>query len=534
MALSTSSVTEFYTGSTAGTWNLIPTGGGASAQNTNVFFSDTASRARKVSNTTKGYGFQINASGQDESGSVICVRWQVTAGVQLLDTRTNGGIALAVQDTSGNVSFWDLAGGDTYTGGWVVSVVDLGTTPSRNNGTAATLTAVEYIGVSFAFTATIGGGDPNTYIDQIVKWPQAGITITGNSTAFIDDLVDVVDLLNTGTDGGWGIFERRSGIQFSKARLILDPDATDFSETDRILVFENQVYDAGATIDSTLVEIGMESTNATAGELQTFTRCDFLSSEPDEAVTTDANREFDYTTADFCSFDTCKFAGFTGTVMHIGGTDNTYDDCTWITCSQIADTGAVVRRGFVRDTQAAATEASLLWTTTSDWQDTEFVMGASNSHAMEIETNITDAWTGFTFTGYNASAGPTSVGNEVLINNANGGVVTINASGVSGAISFRNNGTSTTTINNNVSVTFTPLITNTEVRIYTAGTSTELDGVENSGTSFTASVAASTSVDYVLHNNEYEYIRVEAFSWPTATATIPIQQRFDRNYSNPP
>ncbi len=46
-----------------GTWKDYG-GGGGSASNTDIFLSSTSSRARKVSNSVKGFGFEINASGE--------------------------------------------------------------------------------------------------------------------------------------------------------------------------------------------------------------------------------------------------------------------------------------------------------------------------------------------------------------------------------------------------------------------------------------------------------------------------------------
>lgn len=454
MAIATTSITV-RNNDGSGTWAEYGTQ--SSAQNTDIFLTSTGSRAKKVSNSTKGFAYQIAAGGEDVTATgtngVLCfaIRWTVTAGVGSLDTRTNGGVALAVQDTSGNTSYWDLDGNNTYTGGWKVSVVDMSTTPSRNSGTAASLTAVQYVGIVWITTGNVGGGDPNCYIDEILSWPASGIVVTGNTTSLIDDLVDTID--DDATNGPYGIFERRSGIIFSKARLVFQQDATDMSETDRTLVLENPVFDGGSTIDSTLAEIGIENDNATAGELFTLTRCSIISADPDETVTTDANREFDFTVADNATFDTCLISGFSGTVMHLGDTSNSYDDCTFQQCSQIEDAGAVVRRGFVRDTTetATATAAALLWTSSSDWEDTAFFMGTSNSHAIEIETSITDTWTGFSFTGYATSDG--SVGNEVLLNNSNGANYTISGVGVTGTVSIRNNGTSTATFSASVNVT---------------------------------------------------------------------------------
>ena len=452
MAIATTSITTRVNDG-SGTW-VDPGSGGGSSQNTDLFLSSTASRARKVSNTSdKGFGYQINASGEDITGLVFSIRWLVTAGVGSLDSRTNGGVSLFVQDTSGNISYWDVDGNDTYQGGWKNTVIDMANSPSRNSGTAASLSAAEYVGMVWSATAGVGGGDPNCYIDEILSWPQAGLTITGNTTAFIDDLVDTIDQDSGGVQHN--IFERRAGVVFSKARIIVQQDATDISETDRTLIFEDPVYDAGANIDSCLDEIGIVNDNATAGELFTMTRCTIEAAASDETVTNEANKEFDFTLADNASFDTCVIKGFNGTVVHLGDTTNSYDDCTFQGLSQIVDAGAVVRRGFVRDTveTAIATAAALLWTSSSDWEDTQFFMGSANSHAIEIESSITDTWTGFSFNGYATSDG--SVGDEVFLNNSNGANYTISGVGITGTVSIRNNGTSTATFSASVNVTIT-------------------------------------------------------------------------------
>jgi len=77
----------------------------------------------------------------------------------------------------------------------------------------------------------------------------------------------------------------------------------------------------------------------------------------------------------------------------------------------------------------------------------------------------------------------------------------------------------------------TGLKANSEIRVYDAGTATELAGVENSGTSFTATLVQS-SVDIVIHSLGYEYQKIEGAD-TSSNLTLPIQQRVDRNYSNP-
>jgi hypothetical protein len=389
MAIATTSITVANNDG-SGTWVNRPTGGVGSAQNTNIFLTSTGSRARKISNETRGYAFEVNPTGVDLSAQVIAVRWLVTAGVNLLDTRTVDGVRLIVEDTSGNESYWDLDGNDTYTGGWKVSVVSMATTESSNNGTPATLTAVQYVGIVFKTTGVVGGGDPNSYIDEIIYFPIAGLAITGNSTTLFDDLVDTID--DDATNGPFGIIERRGEQIFSKAKIDLQPDATDMSETDRNIIFENPVYDAGTTIDSCLDEIGMVSSDA---DNITFTRCSIVSAEPDEAVTTDANREFDVSGAADTDGDTTLIRGFDGTGgVSLNSTTQDWGGSTFQGVSGISVVGAVTLTDtFIRLPTTAVDVGALVWNLATD-PDTyldgaTFTKGTNAHHAIDFGTSVT-------------------------------------------------------------------------------------------------------------------------------------------------
>jgi hypothetical protein len=80
-------------------------------------------------------------------------------------------------------------------------------------------------------------------------------------------------------------------------------------------------------------------------------------------------------------------------------------------------------------------------------------------------------------------------------------------------------------------LTLTGLKANSEIRIYQSGTTTEIDGVENSGTTF-ATTTSESSVDIVVHALGYEYQRLNGVD-TSQNLTLPIGQRVDRNYSNP-
>jgi hypothetical protein len=93
-------------------------------------------------------------------------------------------------------------------------------------------------------------------------------------------------------------------------------------------------------------------------------------------------------------------------------------------------------------------------------------------------------------------------------------------------------------LQNQTTVTLSPLQTNSEVRVYSRDGSgnndTELAGVENSGTSFQFSLTAGTIVNFVVFSKAYEPIYFDAFEVPFSNQTVQIQQRFDRNFSGTP
>ena len=90
----------------------------------------------------------------------------------------------------------------------------------------------------------------------------------------------------------------------------------------------------------------------------------------------------------------------------------------------------------------------------------------------------------------------------------------------------------TINIANNTTLTLTGLQANSEVRVYTAGTTTEIAGVENSGTTFVDATIAVNSVDIVIQRMSRMNTKRLKRPDTSSNLTLPIQQRFDRNYSN--
>ena len=163
MAITVSGLTA-HTQNGGGTWQDYGSGGGSSST-TATFLSGTSAQGRKFTGS-KGFAFQVNAGGTDLSNSIIVVRFLVNGGLGA--TLANGGGSIRVEDTSGNISDWYVVGSDTYNGGWFEAVIDTANAESANNGTAATLTAVQYVGI-LVNAAASSGGDPNVYVDEVLS-----------------------------------------------------------------------------------------------------------------------------------------------------------------------------------------------------------------------------------------------------------------------------------------------------------------------------------------------------------------------------
>lgn len=85
-----------------------------------------------------------------------------------------------------------------------------------------------------------------------------------------------------------------------------------------------------------------------------------------------------------------------------------------------------------------------------------------------------------------------------------------------------------------VTLTLTGLVSNSEVRIYTHGTTTELSGIENCSSTFSYEYVyeSNTYVDIVILHPNYQYYKIDNLLLANSTSSIPVQQILDRVYEN--
>jgi len=113
----------------------------------------------------------------------------------------------------------------------------------------------------------------------------------------------------------------------------------------------------------------------------------------------------------------------------------------------------------------------------------------------------------------------------------------LNGSNPDGAKILNSNSGTTTLLAISVHLYITGIIAGSEVMILEAGTQNELASIETSGTTFDYQYyyAEGVYIDIIVHKVDYEWYFTPNYG-PLAqtTASIPISQRKDRVYSNPP
>jgi hypothetical protein len=223
------------------------------------------------------------------------------------------------------------------------------------------------------------------------------------------------------------------------------------------------------------------------------------------------------------------------TIAFASGVDarrNTFDDC-----GQITPGGADIRDCSVLNYEGTTDTSAIVYNETADpsgeFDGMSVTKGTAATHAIEFGLSSPTSITlnGLSFSGYNASNGQND---STLYFARTSGTVTVNLSGVSGNVSYKTAG-ATISLVNSTTLTLTGLKNPTEVRVFSAGTTTEIAGQEDVTTgTFSTGIDAATypNVDIAIIALGYQNIRLLNIS-VASDQSIPIQQQLDRQYKNP-
>ncbi|MBI3290362.1 hypothetical protein HYZ78_03110, partial [Candidatus Microgenomates bacterium] len=423
-------------------WDNIA-GAASGTQSTDTFIQGTACVGVKLSATINGLLFDAG-SAQNWSNNHFYFWWNVlTAG--LLDTKVGGGVRMRFCGAT-VTDFFEvfIAGKDTYTGGFIMSVVDIETaaaSPDATGGTPPATSAIRYVGIVFDVTGMLGGNFLNCLVDACWRLPAStpGIRVEGQNSGPVDwtwtDIVSAADASDA--TKAWGAVFRRNGVIFLNTPIRFGAnDATThgFSDTNEVIAWEDHSVAStfysleiigGSGIQSFSLGTRVGSGDTSVGH----SGCVFTAAS--------AGDRYGITASD-ANIDKCEFLGCT--LAHTGTVDISNINSE-IRSSLLSDGSAITHADaggdgvFQKNTIVGANTADgVAYITTddpSDIKNTAFVF--SDGHAIEITATGTFTFEGNTFSGYGAD-GTT----DAAIYNNSGGIVTLNISGGGSTPTIRN------------------------------------------------------------------------------------------------
>jgi hypothetical protein len=390
-----------------------------------------------------------------------------------------------------------------------------------------TLSAITQVGYGSNHLAKAQGAVDNIYLDRLsfIANDSAAFTINGGTVGTPETWTD---FQGDDSTNGWGVCGNPFADQFQMNASFDMGDAgtaSTYFEMDGVqLYLFGQAYGAGHFFWDLI-------SNATGTNSLEINGSQIISI----AGSTGNPIDLGWNSA---NFDTINVDG--SIFVDVGNWELPGNSATrWIRTSTIDNPISITPNGMeISDTtinQGAQSRADgmMILDTAGDSNNMDGVVFNSDGtgHAIEITAPGAYTFTALEFNGYDAgtdaNGGSTGNANSAIYNNS-GGAVTITV--VDGATPSVRDGTgASTTVVANIALTFTPLELNTEVRILETGTNTEVDGVENSGTSFVATVPSGQAIDIRIINPGWLDIETINVSF-TSSQSILVNQQFDRNF----
>jgi hypothetical protein len=546
-------------GSATGDWGEL--GGGTIGANPDVYlFSGGTPQGSQGSKyaSKSGYSYISGITALDFTGvsgnaeDNLVYMWVNLLSPGPLDTLANDGCSAAIGSGTGAMDHWKIASktdSNGYTGGWKCFVIDPQITPSVDN--SAVLTSVSFLGLWIDTDVSVRADS----IFQGQIFAAKGVYCTGTST--VDEGLDELAFWCTDyANRAFGAIEVRGSTYYLKGTIEIGDGTvtTVFTAAGNSLECEESSFHNGTSWVSSMPTT-VNNLTVLANASMDLTNCNI-------AGFIDNKLALDTSAGDDCTIvgGSLKllraltvqvndvFSGVvfsTNDALSLGAAS--YDDCSFVLCGTqtIGSTASFSGNTF----QPAEDVTALSCDDLADIVDGTFVYGGGG-HAVEltgtIGSNTAMAWdatldnAAWTTTAQLFSGIQGDVDDAILVDVANTFTLTINVGAGASIPSVRNTGLGDVDIvAGQTTMTLTPLVANTEIRIYETGTTTSFDSgsqdIENSGVTHDVvyTFAAATFVDIVIHHVDYVYQKLTNIELVAADSNLPVQQFSDRNYSNP-
>ena len=494
-----------------GNWTALGGGQSGLSEETDFAVQGQTSISKQVRQETKGMHADNGSSFTFSAGQHVYV-WLYATTPGATDFRAQGGLRITLGASGNARSEYYVNGRDFYRyGGWVCYPVSPNATPDTQVGGGGGSTPRYFGGIMSNFVTVKG---LNFGVDVI----RVGSTINISGGGGSDPQITFTDVSNTNDlqNNAWGIFQGTDTGGNLQGKLVFGVDdgttLTDFSDSDKVLVITNK-NPSGVQLktDPDFTQLRFQGTNTSA----VFTGCTFLSLDSHDKGSFNAESATNPALLEFQS----------SVLQDIGQIG--LNSRSSINESKLTRCGLVVQNGGTLDGDTFIdSDAVVAGNDLGNITNCNFSRTATNGHAITTTINSSSvSFIGNTFDGYGADG----TAQAAIHFTASSGAVTVNVTG-GDLPTFLSNGVNVT-IQSSSTLTLVGLQPLTEVRIYEAGTTTEVAGVENSGTSEVFAISV-PSVDIVLHALGYLNQRSSNVD-TTANLTLPVQQTFDRQYDNP-
>lgn len=429
---------------------------------------------------------------------------------------------------------WNVIGTELpltqYEGGWQSRVINpaepfdtIAAGTWTTTGNPGQLTNVTQVGGGFTTITSIMGSFNNVQIDQFTTG--LGLRVDAGTVGTPNTFETVRAADEDGTLYGW--WSSTQGAFLGKGKLYIGPSngtsTSVFTDSAFAVIFADEIVGSGfyeLSMGGTNTDVKFSLANITTANTDNDQSRWSLTASPNLKSFNDSNSVFS---------GAYKLTLNSG--CYLNGT-------SLVDCTQMIQNSGILESISVLDANTGDGQAFLLSNRPDLITGSRFVF--SSGYAIELTPEVsgdTFTFTNNIFTGYTGKGGSNLLQNDgptnAAIYNNSFGPVTINVSNGTSP-SIRNGFGATTTVVAAVNLTLANLITGSEIRIYEAGTTTEVDGTENSTSSFVYSFeAGAPNVDIRIFHLDYLPFNILNYTLPTSNTSIPISQIFDRNYSNP-
>jgi len=435
--------------------------------------------SNSISAIVRNDGEQIYyaVTNQDYSGEHIRF-WVSTAVYGAMKTKANGGLRFFLYDGT-NTAYWNIAGIDTYAGGWLNIVVYSDSTP--DSGTVDT-SSIDRLGIEFGLTFSF-----KRVIDTWVDYLRYGdgLTITGGTSGDEINLsgVAAIDLTN-----GYGIVEQnaQTGVNAIYGKILIGNGATTtwFKEDGTVSIF------ADANVNSSLYGLRFQGTGC-RGEIKgstinAYNRKWFLDCDDADLVS--------------MNIEGCTLVNINNSNFKSGQTinNNVFDNC-----GQIVPSTSTFNNNTISN--YVGTSGAILYPTNDSNIESLTFINCDNGVEYDATSDSTlPAFNDFTFD---------DVSGNYDVNNTSGSAVSISKNNGSNPNSYNPGGSTVTFIGSSVTVGITVKDLSTNAVISNARVFLEVTSGVNfpyqasitiTGTGTTATV---THTAHGLNTGDYVVIR---------------------------